>query len=164
MAVASSRSSSCAGVGGLRSQARKALVVRAAADNQLLKKPDLKRPDPPPQPKKLFDDAAASPAPAAASTAPASDPVFAPGSSKNVTVEYQRQRAKEIRQYFLSLKAEEVAVSSRVFGWLPNNEISNGRWVMFGLLVGILTEYATGVDFIDQLKLMVSYLGIVDLD
>ncbi len=26
------------------------------------------------------------------------------------------------------------------------------------------TEYATGVDFIDQLKLSVSYMGIVDLD
>lgn len=35
---------------------------------------------------------------------------------------------------------------------MPNNEILNGRWVMFGLLVGMLTEYATGVDFIDQLK------------
>ncbi len=52
----------------------------------------------------------------------------------------------------------------RVLGWTPKNEINNGRWVMFGLLVGMLTEYATGVDFIDQLKLMVTYLGIVDLD
>lgn len=35
---------------------------------------------------------------------------------------------------------------------------------MFGLLVGMLTEYATGVDFINQLKLMVTYLGIADLE
>ena len=52
----------------------------------------------------------------------------------------------------------------RVFGWIPKAEISNGRWVMFGLLVGVLTEYATGVDFPDQIKLMLSYLGIVDFD
>ena len=52
----------------------------------------------------------------------------------------------------------------RVFGWTPNNEISNGRWVMFGLLVGMLTEYATGVSFVDQMALMASYLGVADLD
>jgi hypothetical protein len=51
----------------------------------------------------------------------------------------------------------------RVFGWTLKNEINNGRWVMMGLAIGMLTEYATGVDFINQLKLMVSYLGIADL-
>lgn len=35
---------------------------------------------------------------------------------------------------------------------------------MFGWGVGLLTEYATGVNFISQLKLMVTYLGIADLD
>ena len=53
---------------------------------------------------------------------------------------------------------------SRVLGWTPNNEISNGRWVMFGLLIGMLTEYGTGVDFVDQIKLMLTYMGIADMD
>lgn len=35
---------------------------------------------------------------------------------------------------------------------------------MFGLMVGILTEYATGVDFVHQIGLLGTYLGIVDLD
>jgi hypothetical protein len=35
---------------------------------------------------------------------------------------------------------------------------------MFGLLVGMLTEYATGVSFVDQMALMASYLGVADLD
>ena len=48
-------------------------------------------------------------------------------------------------------------------GWTKSNEISNGRWVMFGLLVGMMTEYATGVDFPNQLKLTVSVLGIADV-
>ncbi len=56
------------------------------------------------------------------------------------------------------------AAARRRFGWTAKNEISNGRWVMFGLLVGMLTEYATGVDFINQLRLMVTYLGIADLE
>jgi len=30
-------------------------------------------------------------------------------------------------------------------------------------LVGMLTEFATGVDFIDQIKLTVSVLGIADI-
>lgn len=34
---------------------------------------------------------------------------------------------------------------------------------MFGLLVGLLTEYATGVSMFDQIKLMITYLGIADL-
>ncbi|KAG2437645.1 hypothetical protein HYH02_011284 [Chlamydomonas schloesseri] len=126
---------------------RKAVRVHAAADNQLLKKPELKR-DGSDQ-KRLFNDASDASSPA---------------STGSVTVEYQRQRAKEMRQYFIDLRTEEMRGKSQVFGWTPKNEISNGRWVMFGLLVGMLTEYATGVDFIDQLKLMVSYLGIVDLD
>lgn len=52
----------------------------------------------------------------------------------------------------------------RVFGWTDANEIGNGRWVMFGVFVGLLTEYATGVDFPNQIRLMLSYLGIVDMD
>merc|ERR1711943_35728 len=58
------------------------------------------------------------------------------------------------------------AISGRfeVFGWTKKNEINNGRWTMFGLLVGMMTEYATGVDFIDQIKLLVNVLGIADLD
>lgn len=68
-----------------------------------------------------------------------------------------------MRKYFKSLAYSEEVVKSQVFGWTPKNEILNGRWVMFGFAVGLLTEYATGVDFIQQLKLMVSYLGIADI-
>ena len=38
------------------------------------------------------------------------------------------------------------------------------RWSMFGLSVGLLTEFATGVYFPDQLKIIVSNLGIADVD
>lgn len=35
---------------------------------------------------------------------------------------------------------------------------------MFGFAVGLLTEYATGADFVQQLKILFSNFGIVDLD
>ena len=52
----------------------------------------------------------------------------------------------------------------RVFGWSRKNEIPNGRWVMMGWAIGLMTEYATGKSFIDQFKLMASYMGLVDMD
>eukprot|EP00197_Chlamydomonas_leiostraca_P002092 CAMPEP_0202858458 /NCGR_PEP_ID=MMETSP1391-20130828/984_1 /ASSEMBLY_ACC=CAM_ASM_000867 /TAXON_ID=1034604 /ORGANISM="Chlamydomonas leiostraca, Strain SAG 11-49" /LENGTH=159 /DNA_ID=CAMNT_0049537381 /DNA_START=63 /DNA_END=542 /DNA_ORIENTATION=- len=137
---------------------RASVVVRASE----LKKPELKRPEAPKQPeesKKLFQqDAPATSTPASVSAPEAST------SSKTVTVEYQRQRAKEMTKYFNDVKLEKLIVDSKVFGWTPANEINNGRWVMMGFAIGLLTEYATGVDFIHQLALMVSYLGIADLD
>lgn len=53
---------------------------------------------------------------------------------------------------------------NKQLGWVPKAEIANGRWVMFGLLVGMLTEYSTGVNFIEQIKLLLVNLSIVDFD
>ena len=44
------------------------------------------------------------------------------------------------------------------------NEIANGRRAMFGFTVGILTEYASGSDLVDQVKVLLSNFGIVDLE
>ena len=80
-----------------------------------------------------------------------------------MTVEYQRRKAKEMVQFFKQQDYDQAVEESRVFGFTAKNEINNGRWTMFGLLVGMLTEYATGVDFIDQIKLTISVLGIADI-
>lgn len=97
-------------------------------------------------------------------SAPPTVPTFIPPGSGGVTLEYQRMRAKEMVRYFKELKLEEQIVQARGFGWTAGNEISNGRWVMFGLMVGMLTEYATGVDFPEQLKLMATNLSIFDFE
>eukprot|EP00223_Ostreococcus_mediterraneus_P001347 CAMPEP_0179726280 /NCGR_PEP_ID=MMETSP0938-20121108/6995_1 /TAXON_ID=548131 ORGANISM="Ostreococcus mediterraneus, Strain clade-D-RCC1107" /NCGR_SAMPLE_ID=MMETSP0938 /ASSEMBLY_ACC=CAM_ASM_000576 /LENGTH=161 /DNA_ID=CAMNT_0021600413 /DNA_START=202 /DNA_END=689 /DNA_ORIENTATION=+ len=76
------------------------------------------------------------------------------------TVEYQRQQAKMMVKYFKDKQYEEAVEDAQVFGFTPKNEINNGRWTMFGLLVGMLTEIATGVDFPDQINLTLSVLGI----
>eukprot|EP00228_Micromonas_bravo_P005618 CAMPEP_0203005732 /NCGR_PEP_ID=MMETSP1401-20130829/3158_1 /ASSEMBLY_ACC=CAM_ASM_000894 /TAXON_ID=38833 /ORGANISM="Micromonas pusilla, Strain CCAC1681" /LENGTH=143 /DNA_ID=CAMNT_0049747361 /DNA_START=30 /DNA_END=461 /DNA_ORIENTATION=+ len=80
-----------------------------------------------------------------------------------VTVEYQRKKAKEMVKFFKQQQYNQAVEDSQVFGMTPKNEINNGRWTMFGLLVGMMTEYATGVDFIDQIKLTISVLGIADV-
>ncbi|KAL6882011.1 hypothetical protein ACP4OV_011483 [Aristida adscensionis] len=108
-------------------------------------------PPPPSEPKPVE---AAAPAAAAAVGRPAAGAV---------TLEYQRKVAKELQDYFKQKKLEE-ANQGPFFGFLPKNEISNGRWAMFGFAVGMLTEYATGADFVQQMKILLSNFGIVDLD
>jgi len=66
--------------------------------------------------------------------------------------------------YFKEKNVEAEFEKNKQLGWVPKAEISNGRWVMFGLLVGILTEYSTGVNFIEQIKLLLVNLSIVDFD
>ncbi|KAF3782627.1 hypothetical protein EJ110_NYTH33809 [Nymphaea thermarum] len=80
-----------------------------------------------------------------------------------VTIEFQRRMAKELQEYFREKKVEE-ANEGPAFGFLGKNEIANGRWAMFGFAVGLLTEYATGSDFVDQVKILLSNFGIVDLE
>ncbi|CAN6893306.1 unnamed protein product [Brassica oleracea] len=79
------------------------------------------------------------------------------------TVEFQRQKAKELQEYFKQKKLE-ASGQGPFFGFQPKNEISNGRWAMFGFAVGMLTEYATGSDLVDQVKILLSNFGIIDLE
>merc|ERR1712060_437816 len=79
-----------------------------------------------------------------------------------ITVEEQREIAKELITTFKEMAETKVSAEPMLV-WTKGNEISNGRWVMFGLLVGLLTEYATGIDFIDQIRILISNLGIADV-
>lgn len=80
------------------------------------------------------------------------------------TVEYQRARAKDMVRYFKEKRFDEAVEDAQVFGWTPKNEIANGRATMMGMLIGMMTELATGVDFPGQIKLTLSVLGIADFD
>ncbi|RID62898.1 hypothetical protein BRARA_E01939 [Brassica rapa] len=79
--------------------------------------------------------------------------------SSVVTVEFQRQKAKRLQEYFKQKKLE-AAAQGPFFGFQPKNEISNGRWAMFGFAVG----YATGSDLVDNVKILLSNFGILDLE
>lgn len=78
--------------------------------------PPLKPPVPPSPP------SAASPPPTSAPPKPAP----AIGDKNVITMEFQRQKAKELQEYFNKKKLEE-ADQGPFFGFIPKNEISNGR-------------------------------------
>merc|ERR1719453_1706038 len=69
------------------------------------------------------------------------------------SLEYQRRQAKDIRAKLNDLKKDTLEQDSKILGFTPQNEITHGRWVMMGLAIGLLTEYATGVNFNDQIIL-----------
>jgi len=85
------------------------------------------------------------------------------GKKTPTTVEYQRQQAKMMVKYFKEKQYDQAVEEAQVFGFTAKNEIGNGRAVMMGLAIGMLTELATGVNFIDQIKLTISVLGIADI-
>lgn len=74
----------------------------------------------------------AKPTPPSPPSAPPPKPVaVAPAAVENgkksaVTMEFQRQKAKELQEYFKKKKLEE-ANQGPFFGFLAKNEISNGR-------------------------------------
>lgn len=74
----------------------------------------------------------ARPTPPSPSSAPppkpvaVSPPVVENGKKSVVTMEFQRQKAKELQEYFKKKKLEE-ANQGPFFGFLAKNEISNGR-------------------------------------
>ncbi|CAA6672727.1 unnamed protein product [Spirodela intermedia] len=76
-----------------------------------------------------------------------------------VTLEYQRRMAKEMQDLLpLLLRYQYISKAFNIFSRLPCT------WAMFGFAVGLLTEYATGADFVQQLRILLSNFGIVDLD
>ncbi|KAK9163935.1 hypothetical protein Syun_004837 [Stephania yunnanensis] len=139
------------------SPAKCSVVIRSSMAEGPLRRPvapPVRQPTPP------------SPAPAPAPAPPkAPVPRVAPVAAESpvVTLEFQRKMAKELQDYFKQKKVED-ANQGPFFGFIGKNEIANGRWAMFGFAVGLLTEYATGSSFVDQLKILLSNFGIVDLD
>ncbi|XP_010499938.1 PREDICTED: uncharacterized protein LOC104777392 [Camelina sativa] len=126
----------------------------------------LRRPSAPPtlrEPQKPVPPLQPSSAPSPSPLPPTPQKAVAVDGKSVTTVEFQRQKAKELQEYFKKKKLE-AAGQGPFFGFQPKNEISNGRWAMFGFAVGMLTEYATGSDLVDQVKILLSNFGILDLE
>ena len=78
-----------------------------------------------------------------------------------VTVD-QRRKAKEMVKFFKQQRSIRLWRTRRCL--MDAQERDQQRQVdHVRLLVGMMTEYATGVDFIDQIKLTISVLGIADI-
>ena len=49
-------------------------------------------------------------------------------------------------------------------GWVPNAELANGRYAMFFLITGLLTEYWTGISLPGQVEEMLRIAGGIGFD
>ncbi|KAJ3671103.1 hypothetical protein LUZ60_008529 [Juncus effusus] len=146
---------------------RQLIIVNSKADGPMRRPaaPSLSAPPSITPPRKPAPPSPSPPSPPEQTPAPAkaAEPVVQGDLKGGVTFEYQRKVARELQEYFKQKKLEE-ADQGPAFGFTAKNEISNGRWAMFGFAVGLLTEYATGSDFVQQMKILLSNFGIVDLD
>lgn len=92
-----------------------------------VKEPSLNTPpslSTPPSPSPPFQQQPSSPV----SSSP--PPISKPVEDKNaVTMEFQRAKAKELQDYFKQKKLEKAA-QGPAFGFVPKNEINNGRFVI----------------------------------
>lgn len=105
-------------------------AIRAANAEGPLRRPSVPTPSiatSPAPPSPPTSSPAPSPSPSHASAPPPPTQVT-PAKSTAVSIEYQRQRAKELREYFLDKKYEEKIRGERIFGWTRKNEITNGRY------------------------------------
>ncbi|KAK8642938.1 hypothetical protein V6N13_012262 [Hibiscus sabdariffa] len=139
------------------------VTIRSSQTEGPLRRPVAPSPPPPLKPVPPSSSPPPQPTPPSSSSPPPPSPVAAVGDQNVITLEFQRQKAKELQEYFKKKKLEESS-QGPFFGFLGKNEIANGRWAMFGFAVGMLTEYATGSDFVDQVKIMLSNFGIIDLE
>ncbi|GLU16487.1 hypothetical protein SLE2022_329200 [Rubroshorea leprosula] len=158
-------SSPCSSSSSLPSIKPYIVTIRSSQTEGPLRRPvapPLREPSPPPTLKAV--PPSPSPPTSSPSPAPPKPASLAVGKDENViTLEFQRQKARELQEYFKQKKLEE-SNQGPFFGFIGKNEIANGRWAMFGFAVGLLTEYATGSDLVDQVKIMLSNFGIIDLE
>lgn len=94
--------------------------------------PSVREPSPPP----VLKPTPPTPPPTPSSSSTVPKPAVVVGGDKNViTLEFQRQRAKELQDYFKQKKLEE-ADQGPPFGFIGKSEITNGRYKAF-LLLGL---------------------------
>ena len=120
--------------GGARQRAGP--VVRASNAEGPLRRPSTPGAAPsiatsPAPPSPPTSDPSPSPSPPQLSSSSPAPTKVTPSKSTAVSIEYQRQRAKELQEYFLDKKYEEQVRADRIFGWTRKNEITNGRYVNF---------------------------------
>lgn len=98
--------------------------------------PSLREPSPPspspPSPPLKPTPPSQSPPSAAAPVAQPSAQAYAAKQDNVITLEFQRQKAKELQEYFKQKKLDE-ADQGPFFGFIGKNEISNGRSISFTL-------------------------------
>ncbi|CAM9208346.1 unnamed protein product [Hapterophycus canaliculatus] len=76
----------------------------------------------------------------------------------------QQKGLEKIAQQLRRERLDKEAEDAITFGFCPRAELWNGRSAMFGITVGILTEYWTGQSIPQQIETFAQLLGLLPLD
>mmetsp|Transcript_20340 Transcript_20340/g.42620 ORF Transcript_20340/g.42620 Transcript_20340/m.42620 type:complete len:168 (-) Transcript_20340:79-582(-) len=75
----------------------------------------------------------------------------------------QRTALTKLEEQWRREREDEEYEAARLLGWTKQAEMYNGRFAMFFLVVGLLTEYWTGVTFPGQIEEMLRVGGFIEL-
>lgn len=67
----------------------------------------------------------------------------------------------KLEEKYRVIRKEKEYEASRIIGWVPQAEMYNGRYAMFFLAVGLLTEYWTGITIPGQIEEMARVGGFI---
>merc|ERR1719253_1959697 len=67
-----------------------------------------------------------------------------------------------IEERFKKVREADEYEDARIIGWVPMAETYNGRFAMFFLVVGLLTEYWTGISIPGQIEEMARVGGFLE--
>mmetsp|Transcript_28992 Transcript_28992/g.43804 ORF Transcript_28992/g.43804 Transcript_28992/m.43804 type:complete len:175 (+) Transcript_28992:134-658(+) len=94
------------------------------------------------------------------------DPTKIPGKMVLNEIELAAQVAAldELEEKWSKIRDKQEYNDARILGWTERAETYNGRYAMFFLAVGLLTEYWTGVSMPGQVEEILRLLGILGFD
>merc|ERR1712032_66831 len=70
----------------------------------------------------------------------------------------------KLEDKYRKARKEKEYEEARIIGWVPRAEMYNGRLAMFFLVVGLLTEYWTGISIPGQIEEMARVGGFIGPD
>ena len=82
----------------------------------------------------------------------------------DVELAAQATALSKLEDNYRKVRQEEEYTEARIIGWVPKAEMYNGRFAMFFLAVGLLTEYWTGISIPGQIEEMARVGGFIGPD
>eukprot|EP00550_Attheya_septentrionalis_P007224 CAMPEP_0198287400 /NCGR_PEP_ID=MMETSP1449-20131203/6232_1 /TAXON_ID=420275 /ORGANISM="Attheya septentrionalis, Strain CCMP2084" /LENGTH=175 /DNA_ID=CAMNT_0043985351 /DNA_START=130 /DNA_END=657 /DNA_ORIENTATION=+ len=70
----------------------------------------------------------------------------------------------KLEEKWRKVRVKEEYEGARLLGWSEQGEMYNGRFAMFFLVVGLLTEYWTGITFPGQIEEMLRVGGFIGFE
>ena len=96
-------------------------------------------------------------------TDPSSRPSNPLAPLNEIELSAQRTALGSLESAWRMQREREEYEAARLLGWTKQAETYNGRFAMFFLVVGLLTEYWTGVSLPGQIEEMLRVAGVIDM-